>query len=62
MFGTPWGQENKILQSEHQVAPPPQVAPPTLQKNCLNYISETNKARDLILGTVIPWGIGNTMF
>ena len=52
IFGTdtPWGLVNKMFQSEHQVAPHPQVAPPTCKNKLFDYISETIKVREFIFG------------
>ena len=32
-----------------------------IAKNCFDHFSETNKARDLMFGTVTPYHIGNKM-
>ena len=51
--GTPWDLENKMFQSEHQVAPPSQVAPPTCQNLTLTISQRLSKIETQYLAQVL---------
>ena len=49
-IGTHWDPENKIVQSGHQVAPPPQVTLPTCQNPVLTISQRLLKLETSCLG------------